>query len=159
MAKIMAVYGNKTYKGTWKPRHPEKYVGDASNITYRSSWEVKFMNYCDSRDDIVEWSSEEVVLPYFDPVQNKMRRYFVDFWMKVKQPDGSTKKFLVEIKPDKFTRPPAPPKRKTRQFVEEALQYATNNAKWEAATKICEENDMEFVILTENHLYKNGNTR
>lgn len=149
----MAVYGSKAHKGKWKPRNPEKYIGDVDNIVARSSWERKFLNYCDLNPDIIEYSSEEVVLPYFDPVQNKMRRYFVDFWMKVRRPDGSIKKFLVEIKPDKFTRPPAIPKRKTKQFIEEALQYATNNAKWEAAIKVCNENDMEFLILTERHLF------
>lgn len=148
----MSVYGNNAYKGVWKPRNPHKYVGDVNNITYRSSWELKFFNYCDISPSVIEWASEEVVIPYFDPVKQKTRRYFVDFWAVIKTNQG-VKKFLIEIKPSKFTKPPEVPKRKTKRYVEEQLQYINNDAKWKAASALCESNGINFMILTEKELF------
>lgn len=148
----MAVYGKNVQQGKWFPSHPEKYVGDVNSITSRSSWERKFFVWLDLNPDVIRWNSEEIVIPYFDPVQNKMRRYFVDFWAEIRDKNGVIRKFLIEIKPDKFTKPPETPKKKTKRYVEEVMQYATNCAKWEAANKVCKENDVQFLILTENHL-------
>lgn len=149
----MSVYGKNIISRRWYPKNPEKYVGDAENIVSRSSWETKFLNFCDTNPAVIEYASEEVIIPYFDPVTNKMRRYFVDFWIKIKDKDGVVRKYLVEIKPDKFTKPPTAPKRKTKRYIEEAMQYATNCAKWEAADKVCKQNGIEFLILTEKHLF------
>ena len=148
----MSVYGSNIEARKWRPRHPEKYVGDPNDIVARSSWEVKFLNWCDSRDDVLAYSNETVIIPYFDPVKNKQRRYFVDFWVKVKTKTGEIRKFLIEIKPDKFTKPPVQPKRKTKRYIEEQLQYVTNCAKWDAAYNACKNTDVEFLILTENEL-------
>lgn len=149
----MAVYGKNSVTRAWTPSHPEKYVGDVSTITSRSSWETKFMNYCDLNPDVLQWSSEEVVIPYFDPVQGKQRRYFVDFWIEVlDRRTGNTNKVLIEIKPDKFTRAPEQPKKKTKRFIEESLQFATNTAKWQAAREVCERSGVHFRILTEYDL-------
>lgn len=148
----MSVYGKNTASGKWKPSNPEKYRGDVDAIFYRSGWEAKFFNWCDRNPDVIAWSSEEVIIPYFDPVKNKQRRYFVDFWVKVKTKTGDVKKFLIEIKPEKFTKPPVAPKKKTKRYIEEQLQYVTNTAKWEAANEVCKKNDMQFLILTESDL-------
>ena len=148
----MSVYGKNTLTSKWRPCHPEKYCGDVNTIVARSSWEVKFLNWCDNNPDIVAYASEEIQIPYFDPASNKTRRYFVDFWIKIKTATG-IKKFLIEIKPDKFTKPPVQPKKKTKRYVEEVMQWLTNNAKWEAARKACvNSTDTEFIILTEHHL-------
>lgn len=152
----MSVYGKNVAQGKWKPRNPEKYIGDVNNIFFRSSWEIRIMNWCDENPSILEWGSEPFPIPYFDPCTNKMRRYFVDFWVKVKQKDGLIQKYLLEIKPDKFTKPPVEPKRKTKRYVEEVMQYATNCAKWEAADKVCKDNNVEFLILTEKHIFNSG---
>jgi len=148
----MSVYGKNCVSGKWTPKNPEKYRGDLTAIFGRSSWEFRFFNFCDLNPDVLAWASEEIVIQYFDPTKHKMRRYFVDFWIQVRQKDGAIKKYLIEIKPEKFTRPPEQPKRKTKRYVEEVMQYLTNTAKWEAATKVCKDNDMEFIILTESHL-------
>ena len=152
----MSVYGKKVHQGRWKPSHPEKYVGNVDEIVFRSSWELKIFIYFDTHPSVVEWSSESVVIPYFDPVANKQRRYFVDFWAMIKQKNGTIKKFLIEVKPDKFTRPPTEPKRKTKRYAEEVMQYVTNCAKWEAAEKVCKDSGVEFLILTEKHIFNNG---
>jgi hypothetical protein len=148
----MAVYGKNTVKSKWYPRNPEKYVGDVNSIIARSSWEIKFLNFCDMNPDVIRYNSEEIIIPYFDPVQNKMRRYFVDFWAEIRDKTGVIKKFLIEIKPDKFTKPPVQPKKKSKRYIEEAMQYATNCAKWKAADEVCKHNNVNFIILTENHL-------
>lgn len=149
----MAVYGATAQKGKWYPKNPEKYRGDVNNIVYRSSWEKKMLIWLDLNPSVIEYASEEIQIPYFDPVQNKMRRYFVDLWAIIKTKDGSLKKFLIEIKPKQFTMPPPNQNRKTKRYIEEALQYATNKAKWEAAEKVCRENDMQFLLLTEEQIY------
>ena len=65
-----------SYKGKYKPSRPKKYKGDPTNIIYRSLWERKFMKYCDSTTNVLEWGSEELALPYRSPIDNKVHRYF-----------------------------------------------------------------------------------
>lgn len=141
-----------TYKGKYRVINPSKYRGDFKEVVYRSSWELRFMKWCDTNPSILEWGSETVVIPYKSPVDNQIHRYFVDFYMKVRTKDGKTTKYLVEIKPEKFTRPPDIPKRKTRKFVEEVFQYGTNQAKWRAADEFCQDRSMKFLVLTEHDL-------
>ena len=87
------------YRGRYIPSKPRKYKGDPSNIIYRSLWERKFMVYCDRNDSILEWGSEEIIIPYRSPLDGRMHRYFPDFYVKVKQKNGSVKKMLIEVKP------------------------------------------------------------
>ena len=114
----------KYYKGKFKPERPEKYKGNPRNIIYRSMWERRFMVYCDRNDNILEWGSEEFVVPYKSPIDGKIHRYFPDFYVKVKQHDHTTKKFLIEIKPKRQTKPPkASPKRKTKTWYRESKEW------------------------------------
>ena len=152
----MSVYGKNTLTRRWKPTNTDKYVGDSNGIIARSSWEVRVFNWLDTNPSVISWNSEGIVVKYFDPVTNKTRRYFVDICAQIKQKDGTVRTFLIEIKPDKFTKPPVEPKRKTKRYVEEVMQYATNCAKWEAAEKVCKDNGVEFLILTEKHIFNNG---
>ena len=73
------------YKGKYSPSYPRKYKGDPTNIVYRSLWERKFMVYCDLNENILEWGSEEIVMPYRSPVDGRVHRYFPDFYIKVKE--------------------------------------------------------------------------
>ena len=140
------------YKGRYTPKNPKKYKGDYHNIIYRSSWERKFMVYCDNSDNILEWGSEEIIIPYLSPWDGKLHRYFPDFYIKVKQAKGNIKKFIIEVKPKKQTKPPKPVSRKTRRWLNEVKTYSINEAKWKHAKERCEDNDMEFKILTEEEL-------
>ena len=88
-----------SYKGKYSPSYPKKYKGDPTNIVYRSLWERKFMVYCDNNENILEWGSEEIVLPYRSPVDNRIHRYFPDFYIKYKDVGGRIKRSLIEIKP------------------------------------------------------------
>ena len=141
------------YKGRYTPKNPKKYKGDYHNIVYRSLWERKFMVYCDNSDNILEWGSEELVIPYLSPWDGKIHRYFPDFYIKVKQSDGGLKKFIIEVKPKKQCKPPdSSPKRKTRKWFSEVKTWGINEAKWKSASEWCSNNDMEFNILTEEEL-------
>ena len=140
------------YRGRYIPSKPKKYKGDSSNIIYRSLWERKFMVYCDRNDNILEWGSEEIIIPYRSPLDGRVHRYFPDFYVKVKQSDGSVKKMLIEVKPKAQCSPPKTPKRKTPRFVQEVRTWGVNKAKWEAAIEYCNDRQMEFKILTEDHL-------
>ena len=111
------------------------------------------MVYCDMNDKILEWGSEEIIIPYISPWDGKRHRYFPDFYMKVKQVDGSIKRFIVEVKPKYQCKPPdINPKRKTKRWLNEVKTYTINQAKWKYANEFCELNDMEFKVLTEDHL-------
>lgn len=140
------------YSGRYHIINTKKYVGDPTKIFYRSLWERKFMVYCDNNDKIIEWGSEEIIIPYLSPWDGKMHRYFPDFYIKVQQSDGKLKKFIIEVKPKRQTRPPKPVMRKTKKFIKEVKTFGINEAKWKYAKAWCEHNNMEFKILTEDHL-------
>ena len=140
------------YKGRYNPVNPKKYKGNSQNIIYRSLWERKFMVYCDTNDKVLEWGSEEIIIPYISPWDSKVHRYFPDFYIKVRQSSGNLKKFIIEVKPKKQTRPPKPVERKTKRWIKEVRTFGINEAKWKHATKWCKDNDMEFKILTEEEL-------
>ena len=110
------------------------------------------MKWCDSSVSVVEWGSETVIIPYLSPIDNKVHRYFVDFYIKVRTKANNIEKYLIEIKPEKFTKPPEIPKKKTKRFIDEVFQYGVNDAKWKAAFEFCKDRNMKFIILTEKDL-------
>ena len=140
------------YKGKYSVKNPHKYMGDPTNVIYRSSWELKFMIWCDTNPSVIKFSSEETVIPYICPTDNRPHRYFVDFKIQVKAKDGKLKTYLVEIKPYAQTIPPKIPQRKTKRFITEVMTYGKNEAKWNAAKNFCKDRGYEFIILTENEL-------
>jgi len=110
------------------------------------------MKWCDTNPSVLEWGSETTIIPYKSPVDNRIHRYFCDFYVKIKSKDDVVTKYLIEIKPEKFTKPPAIPQKKTKRFVQEVFQYGTNQAKWKAADEYCQERGMKFLVLTEHDL-------
>lgn len=142
----------KSYKGKFSPKNPKKYKGDPTNIIWRSLWEKKVMQQLDDNTNVLEWSSEETVVLYFDPVQNKIRRYFPDFIVKVRKSDGSSQTLMLEVKPKAQTIEPKIQKRKTKQYITEVTTWATNSAKWEAAREYCADRGWEFKLITETEL-------
>jgi len=141
-----------SYKGKYQPSFPKKYKGDPTNIIYRSLWERYFMKYCDMNENILEWGSEEIIVPYRSPIDNRYHRYFPDFYIKVREKNGKIKKMIIEIKPFKQCQEPKVQKRKTKSYVYEVVEYAKNQAKWEAAKEWCLDRGYEFKVLTENEL-------
>jgi hypothetical protein len=135
-------------KGRFKPKNPEKYKGDPTNIIYRSGWELKLMGYLDVHGEVVQWASEEFCIPYRSPVDNRIHRYFPDFW--VKKTDGSI--LVIEVKPAVQAEPPKQPSRMTRRYVNEVFEYGKNQAKWKAAREFCEDRGWLFMVMTEREL-------
>lgn len=142
----------KTYKGRFSPQNPKKYKGDPTNIVYRSLWERKFMKHLDENTSIIEWSSEEIQIPYISPLDNRRHRYFPDFYIKARNPDGTLKEMIVEIKPKKETKEPTKKKRITKQYITEVTTWGKNQAKWKAAEEYCADRGWQFMIMTEDHL-------
>lgn len=140
-------------QGFFRPRFPEKYKGDARNIVYRSGWEKRVMDWLDTNENVSSWSSEEVVVPYMSPVDNRMHRYFVDFYVEAIGKNGEKKVMLIEIKPHAQTLEPKKPKRNTKRYITEVVTYGINQAKWKAAEEYCRHKGWEFQILTEKELF------
>jgi hypothetical protein len=140
-----------SYKGKYKPSYPQKYKGDPTNVIYRSLWERKFMVYCDKNENVLEWSSEEIALPYKSPLDNRIHRYFPDFYIKVKE-GNKIQKYLVEIKPKRQVSEPKIPKQKTKGYIYEVKEYVKNQAKWKSAQEFCEDRQWKFKIMTEDDL-------
>ncbi len=135
------------YSGLYKPLHPKKYRGNPSRIVYRSLWEKKYMKYCDHTDSILEWGSEEIIIPYRSPIDGKVHRYYPDFWVKTS--NGET---LVEIKPKKQTKPPKLNPKHKRRYLKEVKTWGINEAKWKAAEEFCENKGWKWQIITEDTL-------
>jgi len=143
---------NESIKSRYKPSYPKKYKGNPNNIICRSSWERKFCSWCDLNDNILEWASEEFFIPYVSPLDKKIHRYYPDFLVKIKESDGKTKTYVIEIKPKKQTLPPQQKSRITKSFIYESKTYAINKAKWKAADEWCKDRLLEFKIITEDNL-------
>ena len=140
------------YSGLFKPRNPKKYIGDHTNIVYRSSWECKVMVWLDTNPDILSWGSEELIIPYKSPVDGRWHRYFPDFLVKVRTKEGKLKTMVIEVKPKRQTMEPEKKKRITKQYINEVTTWGVNQAKWRAAEEYCAERAWDFKLLTEDHL-------
>ena len=142
------------YKGKFRPHNIKKYRGNHKGIIYRSLWELRFMRYCDNTPSILEWASEELIIPYRSPVDGKKHRYFPDFWLKVKTAEGEIKESVIEIKPKIQTKPPKKRSKVTRKYLREVKTWGINEAKWKAAEAFCKDRDWSFKIITEKDLTK-----
>lgn len=141
------------YKGKYKPSYPKKYKGDPTNIIYRSLWERKFMRYCDLTENISQWQSEEFWIPYKSPLDNRMHRYFPDFFIKYTDASGKKRSVVIEVKPKKQLREPKRnPKKRTKSWALEVQTWVINQAKWKAAEEYCADRKYEFKIMTEDDL-------
>lgn len=140
---------SRYHQGRFKPRNPNKYKGDPTNIIYRSSWELRVMNFLDNHPEVVNWASEELVIPYISPIDGKYHRYFIDFTFK--KTNGEV--VVVEVKPFAQTKPPTMTESKTkRSYIKEVQTYGINTAKWKAAQKFCDSKGWKFMIFTEKDL-------
>jgi hypothetical protein len=153
--------GNNYTQGRFVPKNPQKYLGNPTNIIYRSSWELRAMIKFDHSSIIEKWGSEEIIIPYFWALENggdgKNHRYFPDFIIHARAADGSLKKILIEIKPYAQTQKPVKTKRKRKKtMLNEEITFSKNSAKWEAALEFCKRKGWQFWIMTEKELFPNG---
>ena len=135
-------------KGLYKPLHPEKYLGDVNKIRFLSSWELRFMNFCDSNPNIIQWGSEEFQIKYFNPVKNKVCNYIPDFIVKYKDKNGLILTEVIEIKPHCQTVIGKKPS------TYDKVQLVINHAKWTAAKAFCDQHNVKFRVLTEQELFR-----
>jgi hypothetical protein len=140
-----------SYKGWFTPKHRSKYKGDSENVVYRSSWELRVMKWLDENPSVIWWASEELIIKYRSPIDQRIHRYFPDFIVRLKQKNGIESTVVIEIKPHKQTIKPVQ-KRKTNRFLQEAATYAVNQEKWRAADLFCKEHGWQFKVLTEKDI-------
>ena len=140
-----------SYKGWFTPKNRSKYKGDSENVVYRSSWELRVMKWLDENPSVIWWASEELIIKYKSPIDQKIHRYFPDFIVRLKQKNGIESTVVIEIKPHKQTIKPVQ-KRKTNRFLQEAATYAVNQEKWRAADLFCKEHGWQFKVLTEKDI-------
>jgi len=138
------------YSGRYTVENKKKYKGDYNNVIYRSLWERDTFKWCDQNPKVKEWSSEEIIVPYFYDVDKRYHRYFPDLKIVFE-----SKTILVEIKPHKETAPPTGA-RKTKKYITEGLTYVKNRNKWEAADRFCKDRKWEFQVWTEKTLQEMG---
>ncbi len=139
-------------QGVFVPKNKNKFIG--TKAIYRSGLELKFFRFCDDNPNVTKWGSENIVIPYRSPLDNKMHRYYVDNYIEIKE--GVEKiKYLVEIKPSKQTKPPTVKYKKKRHLIYEQRCYVVNQAKWAAAREYSKKIGCEFIILTEKELIYN----
>ena len=138
--------------GKYKVHNKAKYVADLQEVVYRSSWELKYMKYLDRHPSVIEWASENVIIPYYNQIEKKTRRYFVDFYVKIQNPEGVIKKYIIEVKPASQCKPPKKRKRISIKYKNDLKRFIVNQSKFKAARKWAEKRGMEFIILTEKEL-------
>ena len=137
-------------KGVFYPKNPKKWL--QNKIIFRSNIERKYFNYFDVNPNVISIASEKIVIPYFDPVKQKYRKYYVDLIVKFKDKNNEIKVKLIEIKSSIEATAPKKPKRITNKYKSSVMTYITNQAKWEAATLTSKNKGWEFVVLTEKSL-------
>lgn len=157
MAKHRPNKQDKFHQGEYKIRNPHKYIGDPTDIIYRSSWEYKFMLYCDLNDGVLKWGSETIKIPYID-MHGVTRNYLPDFYLETlnKKNPHLVNKFVIEIKPEAQTRQPDIPKtiseKKLKALTYQLQEWQKNKHKWAFAIEWCKGRDMQFWLVTETQI-------
>ncbi len=116
------------------------------------------MDHLDRHPDVIQWASEEFSIPYLSPLDNRIHRYFPDFWVKMKNKNGIIETVVIEIKPKSQTIPPTPKTKVTKKYINEVKTWGINSSKWKYAEQFCKERKWKFQIITETELgIKYGN--
>lgn len=153
------------HQGKFKPKNVQKYQGNHEEIYYRSSWELAVMFWCDTNSRVTKWSSEEIVVPYLCPSDNKTHQYFIDFRITITSTSAGCERsieeetYLVELKPHKYTEVPlqrSKNKRDRRKYIAEVITFVKNQAKWKAADSYARTHGSTFQVWTEDTLKQLG---
>ena len=136
-------------QGDYTILNREKYAGNGTP-RYRSGWELSFMKFCDSNDNVLQWASESIAIPYRHPITGKMIQYIPDFLITYRTRDNTIKAELIEIKPKKQSVIESKMSNRDRAVV------AINYSKWAAAQKWCNQHGLTFRVITEDHMFANG---
>jgi hypothetical protein len=141
---------SKWAQGIFVPKNAEKYIGN-HKPKYRSGWELTFMQFCDTNNNVLKWASEAITIPYRSPLDGKIHNYIPDFFVVYQNKHGKQLAEIVEIKPKK------------QSLIEskvasarDRVVVAVNHAKWQAAMAYCKHAGFTFRVITEDDLFHNG---
>lgn len=141
------------HQGKYKVKNPGKYLGDPTNVCYRSSWERRVFIKLDQAETVLRWGSETVVVPYISPKDGRVHRYFVDLIVVARGLQGLLRTTLIEIKPYAQTQPPSKRGKKKERYITECITYEVNQAKWAAARALCEKKGWHFKVMDERDIF------
>lgn len=150
-AKIIYKEKTKYVQGWYVPKNIHKYVGDVNKIRFMSSWELSTHQFLDNNINVLRWSSETIAIQYWNPVKNRMAKYYPDYWVEYINANNEVVQEILEVKPKNQLKLPRANK---KNKVYEELTYAVNQSKWAAAQQFCKQNNVGFRILTENSIFK-----
>lgn len=102
------------------------------NVRYLSSWELRFLEFLETYDEVLEFNKPPKI-PYYNPKKQKECWYFPDYLLKLT--DGTD--VLVEIKPKSL------------------VGSDVVKAKTEKAIEFCSKVGYVYLILTEDDLFIN----
>ena len=139
-------------QGNYLVKNPAKYVGKGTP-RYRSGWELTFMMFLDSNDNVMQWASESISIPYRNPLTGKQSVYIPDFLVTYRGRNNTTVAELIEIKPKKQSLIESKASDRDRAIV------ALNYAKWHQATLWCKKNGLTFRVINEDQIYHQGGTK
>ena len=139
-------------QGIYTCKNPDKYVGK-NKPRYRSGWEMTFMMFLDSNDNIVQWASESISIPYRNPITGKPSMYVPDFFVTYRDRNNQTRAELIEIKPKKQSLIESKMTDRDRAIV------AVNYAKWDSATKWARRNGLTFRVINEDQIFHQGSKK
>lgn len=157
MSKHQLNKQDKYHQGVYKIQFPDKYIGNPNEILYRSSWEFKFMIYCDLNPGVIKWGSEVFKIPYNDFMGHN-HVYIPDFYLETRNLENPLymNRFLVEVKPEKQIREPVIPmtisEKKLKGLEYDINEWRKNKYKWAYAQEWCKNRDIQFWLITETHL-------
>ena len=140
---------SKFAQGPYTVKNPAKYVGKGVP-RYRSGWELSFMIFLDNNDNVMQWASESIQIPYRNPVTGKQSIYIPDFLITYRTRQNTLIAEVIEIKPKKQSIIESKMSNRDRMVV------AINYAKWDSATKWCNRNGLKFRVITEEDMFRNG---
>ena len=145
----------KKYKefksGKYIPNNEEKFGENA--YIYRTSYELQLFKWCDSNPNILKVGYEKIVIPYICKTDNRLHKYYLDFFIIMKEKDKNVV-YLIEVKPYRQTIPPVPSNRKKKTTIlTENLNWLKNTSKWTSAKQYCQSKGYRWCILTEKGIY------
>lgn len=134
-------------QGQFTPKNGHKYVGK-HKPRYRSGWELTFMTFCDTNDNVIYWASESMAIPYMNPLTGKKSNYIPDFFVVYQNKYGKQIAEVVEIKPKKQSLIES-----KAASARDRMVVAVNHAKWQAAMAYCKAQGFTFRVITEDDLF------
>lgn len=139
--------------GKFIPKNPQRYAGNPNNIMFRSTWELRVMQFFDTSQSVIKWASEEVKIPYVSPLDGLVHNYYPDFIVIYTDKSGAIQKDLVEVKPASQSLA-----EKAKSDRDKAA-LLVNLAKWKFAEQWAKQRGMNFRVITENSIFKTSSAQ